>query len=73
MKKHSYLAIRPIITLMIRMPVLSVKPGKARKLNSHCSMAVDTSEGVISHIQAHFADGRDSQDGIDPPFIFSLR
>ncbi|EOR94227.1 hypothetical protein ADIARSV_2643 [Arcticibacter svalbardensis MN12-7] len=40
---------------------ISVKPGKARKLNYHCSMAVDTAEGVISHIQAEFADGRDSQ------------
>ena len=39
---------------------ISVKPGKARKLNYHCSMAVDTAEGVISHIQADFADGRDS-------------
>jgi len=26
---------------------ISVKPGKARKLNYHCSMAVDTAEGVI--------------------------
>jgi len=40
---------------------ISVKPGKARKLNYHCSMAVDTAQGVISHIQADFADGRDSQ------------
>ncbi len=40
---------------------ISFKPGKARKLNYHCSMAVDTAEGVISHIQADFADGRDSQ------------
>jgi transposase len=40
---------------------ISVKPGKARKLNYHCSMAVDTAEGIISHIQADFADGRDSQ------------
>lgn len=40
---------------------ISVKPGKARKLNYRCSMAVDTGEGVISHIQADFADGRDSQ------------
>ncbi len=40
---------------------ISVKPGKARKLNYCCSMAVDTAEGVISHIQADFADGRDSQ------------
>ncbi len=44
---------------------ISVKPGKARKLNYHCSMAVDTAEGVISHIQADFADGRDSQYLID--------
>ena len=40
---------------------ISFKPSKARKLNYHCSMAVDTAEGVISHIQADFADGRDSQ------------
>ena len=39
---------------------ISVKPGKARRLNYHCSMAVDTAEGVISHVQADFADGRDS-------------
>ncbi|MBS9464414.1 transposase, partial [Flagellimonas sp. 389] len=40
---------------------ISVKPGKAGKLNYRCSMAVDTAEGVISHIQADFADDRDSQ------------
>jgi transposase len=40
---------------------ISVKPGKARKFNYHCSMAVDTAQGVVSHIQAGFADGRDSQ------------
>ena len=40
---------------------ISVKPGKARKLNYHCSLAVDTAEGVISHVQADFADGRDSR------------
>ncbi len=38
-----------------------VKPGKARKLNYHCSLAVDTAEGIISHVQADFADNRDSQ------------
>ena len=38
-----------------------MKPGKARKLNYHCSLAVDTAEGVITHVQADFADGRDSQ------------
>lgn len=40
---------------------ISVKTGKARNLNYHCSMAVDTAKGVISHVQADFADGRDSQ------------
>lgn len=40
---------------------ISIKPGKARKLNYHCSLAVDTAEGVISHVQTDFADGRDSQ------------
>ncbi|MGI4899775.1 MAG: transposase [Janthinobacterium lividum] len=40
---------------------ISVKPGKARKLNYRMSMAVDTGAGVISHVQADFADGRDSQ------------
>jgi transposase len=40
---------------------ISVKPGKARKLNYRCNIAVDTAEGVISHVQADFADGRDSQ------------
>lgn len=40
---------------------ISVKPGKARKLNYHCSMAVYSAEGVISHVQADFADKRDSQ------------
>ncbi len=40
---------------------ISVKPGKARQLNYHCSLAVDTAKGVISHAQADFADGRDSQ------------
>ena len=39
---------------------ISVKPGKIRRLNYHCSMAVDTAKGVINHIQADFADGRDS-------------
>jgi transposase len=40
---------------------ISVKTGKARNLNYPCSMAVDTAKGVISHIRADFADGRDSQ------------
>ena len=39
---------------------ISVKPGKARALNYLCSLAVDTAAGVISHVQADFADSRDS-------------
>ncbi|SEU08221.1 IS1182 family transposase [Hymenobacter actinosclerus] len=39
---------------------VSVKPGKARALNYLCSLAVDTGHGVISHVQADFADSRDS-------------
>jgi len=39
---------------------ISVKPGKARALNYLCSLAVDTAHGIISHVQADFADGRDS-------------
>ncbi|SMB92367.1 hypothetical protein SAMN00120144_2141 [Hymenobacter roseosalivarius DSM 11622] len=39
---------------------ISIKPGKARALNYRCSMAVDTAQGVISHVQADFADSRDS-------------
>ena len=39
---------------------ISVKPGKARALNYLCSMAVETTTGVISHIQADLADSRDS-------------
>jgi len=40
---------------------ISVKTGKARALNYLCSLAVDTAHGVISHVQADFADSRDSQ------------
>ena len=39
---------------------IPVKPGKARALNYLCSMAMDEGTGVISHIQADFADRRDS-------------
>lgn len=39
---------------------ISVKPGKAQALNYLCSLAVDTAHGVISHVQANFADSRDS-------------
>ncbi|WP_246010772.1 hypothetical protein [Hymenobacter perfusus] len=39
---------------------ISIKPGKDRDLNYLCSLAVDTACGVISHVQADFADSRDS-------------
>lgn len=39
---------------------ISVKPGKARKLNYHAQMAVDTDHHVITHIAADFADKVDS-------------
>jgi hypothetical protein len=39
---------------------ISIKPGKARALNYLCSLAVDTAKGIISHVQADFADSRDS-------------
>jgi Transposase and inactivated derivatives len=39
---------------------ISMKPGKARALNYLCSLAVDTAKGIISHVQADFADSRDS-------------
>lgn len=40
---------------------ISVKPGKARKLNYLSQMAVDTEEHVITHIHADYADKKDSQ------------
>lgn len=40
---------------------ISVKPGKARKLNYLGQMAVDTAHHVISHIQADLADKKDNQ------------
>lgn len=40
---------------------ISVKPGKARKLNYASQMAVDTQEHVITHIEADYADKKDNQ------------
>ena len=40
---------------------VSVKPGKARKLNYLSQMSVDTAHHVITHIGADFADKRDNQ------------
>lgn len=41
---------------------ISVKPGKARKLNYNCQLAVDSSHHVISYIGAYYADKKDNQD-----------
>lgn len=40
---------------------ISVKPGKARKLNYLSQMAVDTAHHVITYIGADFADKKDNQ------------
>jgi transposase len=40
---------------------ISVKPGKARKLNYLSQLTVDTANHVISDIQAYHADGKDNQ------------
>jgi transposase len=40
---------------------ISVKPGKARKLNYTSQLTVDTANHVISDIQAYQADGKDNQ------------
>ena len=40
---------------------ISVKPGKARKLNFLSHLAVDTVNHVITHIHADFADKKDNQ------------
>lgn len=40
---------------------ISVKPGKARKLNYSSQLSVDTANHVITVIKAYHADGKDSQ------------
>jgi transposase len=40
---------------------ISVKPGKARKLNYMSQLSVDTGHHVITDIKAYHADGKDSQ------------
>lgn len=40
---------------------ISVKPGKARKLNYMSQLSVDTAQHVITDIRAYHADKRDSQ------------
>lgn len=44
---------------------ISVKPGKARKLNYQSQLTVDTANHVISDIKAYHADGKDSQQMAD--------
>ena len=40
---------------------ISVKPGKARKLNYLSQLSVDTTHHVITHIHADYADQKDNQ------------
>jgi len=40
---------------------ISVKPGKARKLNYSSQLSVDTGHHVITDIKAYHADGKDNQ------------
>lgn len=40
---------------------VSTKPGKPRLLNYLCNMSVDTAQGVITHVQADYADVKDSR------------
>lgn len=40
---------------------ISVKPGKARKLNYSCNISVDTGNHVITDVKAYHADQKDNQ------------
>ncbi len=54
---------------------VSVKPGKARKLNYHAQVAVDTAHHVITSMEADFADKHDSRSlvGIVDPLVRRLK
>ena len=54
---------------------ISVKPGKARKLNYHAQVAVDTAHHVITSMEADFADKHDSRSliGIVDPLVRRLK
>lgn len=54
---------------------ISVKPGKARKLNYHAQLSVDTSHHVITGMEADYADKHDSRSliGIVDPLVRRLR
>jgi transposase len=40
---------------------IAVKPGKARNMSYLASVSVDKAQGVITHMQADLADGKDNQ------------
>lgn len=40
---------------------IAVKPGKARNMSYLASISVDKAQGVIAHMQADYADGKDNQ------------
>jgi transposase len=50
---------------------ISIKPGKARKLNYHAQLAVDTAHHVITNMEADFADKHDSRSliGLVDPLV----
>lgn len=54
---------------------ISVKPGKARKLNYHAQLSVDTAHHVITSMSADFADKHDSRSliGIVDPLVRRLK
>ncbi|GGD23577.1 hypothetical protein GCM10011368_27070 [Hyunsoonleella pacifica] len=52
--------IKPITAPQIDARI-SVKPGKARKLNYSSQLSVDTAHHVITDIKAYHADGKDNQ------------
>lgn len=54
---------------------ISIKPGKARKLNYHAQVAVDTANHVITSMEADFADKHDSRSliGVVDPLVRRLK
>lgn len=54
---------------------ISVKPGKARKLNYHAQLSVDTAHHVITGMDADYADKHDSRSlvGIVDPLVRRLK
>jgi len=54
---------------------ISVKPGKARKLNYHAQLSVDTSHHVITGMEADYADKHDSRSliGVVDPLVRRLK